>query len=85
MPTEQLRALEPLLSRYRVRCLGSGALALSQVATGYLSGAVDFRVKVWDLGAAYALCGASGVQVHFIGASPFPLKRFNPPRRFYGR
>ncbi len=82
MPAEHLRALEPLLSRYRVRCLGSGALALSQVATGYLSGAVDFRVKVWDLAAAYALCGASGVQVNFMGANPFPLRRFNPQMEF---
>lgn len=78
MPTEIQRALEPLLARYRVRCLGSGALTLAQVATGYLSGAVDFRVKVWDLAAACALCEATGMSVQFIGDSPFPLRKFNP-------
>ncbi|CAI8347519.1 MAG: Inositol-1-monophosphatase ImpA [Opitutia bacterium UBA7350] len=82
MPAKQLRLLEPLLSRYRVRCLGSGALTMAQVATGYLSGAIDFRVKVWDLAAAYALCGASEVRIQFTEASPFPLKRFNPQMEF---
>jgi myo-inositol-1(or 4)-monophosphatase len=82
MPPEMLRALEPLLARYRVRCLGSGALTLAQVATGYLSGAVDFRVKVWDIAAAYALCEATGLLVRFIGESPFPLIKFNPQSDF---
>lgn len=82
IPAVQLRCLEPLLSRYRVRCLGSGALALAHVATGYLSGAVDFRVKIWDLAAAFALCEASNVCVHFIESNPFPLKRFNPQMEY---
>jgi myo-inositol-1(or 4)-monophosphatase len=82
MPADTLRALEPLLTRYRVRCLGSGALTLAQVATGYLSGAVDFRVKVWDLAAAYALCEANGLSVVFINKNPFPLRRFNPKMDF---
>lgn len=82
IPSKQLRALEPMLSRYRVRCLGSGALTLAMVATGYLSGAVDFRVKVWDLAAAYALCAASGVHVEFPEVNPFPLRRFSPRMGF---
>lgn len=82
MPPKIQRALEPLLARYRVRCLGSGALTLAQVATGYLSGAVDFRVKVWDLAAAYALCEAVGLSVRFIGDSPLPLQKFNPQMDF---
>lgn len=78
MEAEPLRALEPLMSLYRVRCFGSAALTLAYVATGYLSGAVDYRVKVWDVAAAYAMCLAVDLEIKFIGKSPFPLKHFNP-------
>jgi myo-inositol-1(or 4)-monophosphatase len=74
----QLDKLYPLLAKYRVRCLGSGALTATYVATGYLTGAIDFRVKVWDIAAAYALCLGVGVNFEFLGASPFPLKTFHP-------
>lgn len=78
MPETALFALTPLLKEYRVRCLGSGALTLAHVATGYLSGAIDLRVKIWDIAAGYALCLASGVEMRFIEANPFPLKTFSP-------
>ncbi|MBT4758209.1 MAG: inositol monophosphatase, partial [Opitutae bacterium] len=58
---ELLDKLKPLLAKYRVRSLGSGALSAAYVATGYLTGVVDFRVKVWDIAAAYALCAGAGV------------------------
>ncbi|MGJ8651128.1 MAG: inositol monophosphatase family protein [Opitutaceae bacterium] len=82
MEAAQLRMLEPLLSKYRVRCLGSGALTAAYVATGYLTGVIDYRVKVWDIAAAYALCAAVGLEFTFFGERPFPLKRFHPQMDF---
>ena len=79
---ELLDKLKPLLAKYRVRCLGSGALSAAYVATGYLTGVVDFRVKVWDIAAAYALCAGAGVTFKFIEASPFPLRAFHPQMDF---
>ena len=79
---ELLDKLKPLLAKYRVRCLGSGALSAAYVATGYLTGVVDFRVKVWDIAAAYALCAGVGVAFKFLGASPFPLRAFHPQMDF---
>ena len=79
---ELLDKLKPLLAKYRVRCLGSGALSAAYVATGYLTGVVDFRVKVWDIAAAYALCAGAGVAFKFLEASPFPLRAFHPQTDF---
>jgi myo-inositol-1(or 4)-monophosphatase len=77
MEANVLRKLEPLLSKYRVRCLGSAALTLTSVATGYLTAAIDLKVKVWDIAAATALCQAVGLEVQFFDYSPFPLKEFH--------
>ena len=52
------------------------------MATGYLTGVVDFRVKVWDIAAAYALCDGAGVDFEFMEASPFPLRQFHPQMDF---
>lgn len=82
MDVELLDQLKPLLAKYRVRCLGSGALTAAYVATGYLTGVVDFRVKVWDIAAAYALCMGAEVEFDFLGESPFPLKHFHPQMDF---
>jgi myo-inositol-1(or 4)-monophosphatase len=79
---ELLDKLKPLLAKYRVRCLGSGALSAAYVATGYLTGVVDFRVKVWDIAAAYSLCAGAGVAFRFLEASPFPLRAFHPQTDF---
>ena len=79
---ELLDQLKPLLAKYRVRCLGSGALSAAYVATGYLTGVVDFRVKVWDIAAAYALCAGAGVAFKFLKPSPFPLRAFHPQMDF---
>lgn len=79
---ELLDRLKPLLAKYRVRCLGSGALSAAFVATGYLTGVVDFRVKIWDIAAAYALCAGAGVDFEFLQTSPLPLKRFHPQMDF---
>lgn len=78
MPADRLRQLAPLMEKYRVRSLGSAALTFAYVATGYLTGAVDFRVKVWDVAAAYALCRAAKLDFEFVGEIPFPMRRFHP-------
>jgi myo-inositol-1(or 4)-monophosphatase len=77
MEADVLRRLEPVLSQYRVRCLGSATLTLSYVATGYLTSALDMKVKVWDIAAAVALCQAVGLDVTFLNFQPFPLKTFH--------
>lgn len=82
MPASLQAKLAPLLERYRVRCLGSGAVTGAFVATGYLSGSIDYKVKVWDIAAAYALCLGVGLEWVFPEGSPFPLKRFHPQDDF---
>jgi len=77
MSESVLEQIQPLLSRYRVRCLGSATLTISYVATGYLSAAIDLKVKVWDIAAAYALCRAEGLDFVFLEHQPFPLKSFH--------
>ena len=77
MPEATLSALQPLLAKYRVRCLGSAALTTAYVATGYLTSAIDFKVKVWDVAASYALCKGVGLEFEFLEHQPFPLKSFH--------
>lgn len=78
MQLELQRKLAPLLAEYRVRSFGSAALSATYAATGYLTGAIDYRVKVWDIAAAYALCASVGLKWNFVGESPFPAKTFHP-------
>ena len=83
MSSIQLEKLAPLMAKYRVRCIGSGALMGAYVATGYLTGVIDYRVKVWDIAAAYALCESVGLKWTFAEISPFPLKQFHPQMDFF--
>lgn len=78
MEGELLDRLKPLMTQHRIRSIGSGALSATLVATGYLTGVIDCRVKVWDIAAAYALCAGAGVIFEFLDKSPFPLKDFHP-------
>lgn len=82
MSEEQFAPLLPLMAKYRARCLGSGALMATYVATGYLTAVVDYKVKVWDIAAAYALCAAVGVDWQFLGDSPWPLRTFHARMEF---
>jgi myo-inositol-1(or 4)-monophosphatase len=82
MDSELLDRLKPLMAQHRVRCIGSGALSAALVATGYLTGIVDNRVKVWDIAAAHAICLGAGMEFEFIGKSPFPLENFHPKMEF---
>ncbi len=66
-----------MLSKYRVRSMGSGTLIMVYAALGLLDGAIDYKVKVWDIAAACALIKATGRTVHFIDDNPFPMSEFH--------
>lgn len=74
----QLEGLGSILQQHRIRSFGSSALMFAHIATGYLSGAIDYRVKVWDIAAAFAICQGHSIAFRFIDSSPFPLKTFHP-------
>ena len=81
MSVNKIRSLHGLLSKYRVRCIGSAALTATYVATGYLTGVIDYKVKIWDIAAAYAICSSVGIIWKFCGDAPFPLRTFHPNMR----
>ncbi|MFP4282085.1 MAG: inositol monophosphatase family protein [Opitutales bacterium] len=72
-----LGQLAPMLGRYRMRSLGSGALNLAYTALGLLDGCIDHKVKVWDIAAGVALAGATGRCIEYVETSPFPLRKFH--------
>ncbi|WP_221030875.1 inositol monophosphatase family protein [Actomonas aquatica] len=76
---------EALVSRYKIRALGSSALHLAYVAAGLFDGVVDHNVKLWDIAAGIAMVRGAGGDVTFIANSPLPLRRFDleMPRTFY--
>jgi myo-inositol-1(or 4)-monophosphatase len=82
LPAERAGQLAPLLESYRIRSLGSAALQLAYVALGRLDGAIDERVRVWDIAAALCLLLATGREIHFPDGSPFPLETFDPRAPF---
>ena len=73
LPAGRVAQLETLLESCRVRSLGSAALHLAYVAMGRLDGALDERVRAWDIAAAAALVAASGREIRYLGKAPFPL------------
>jgi len=74
----RVRRLTPLLARRKVRSLGSSTLEGMYIALGLMEGAVDFRVKVWDIAAFFALFPETEVESHFLEAPAFPLPSFSP-------
>ncbi|MGH7995543.1 MAG: inositol monophosphatase family protein [Opitutaceae bacterium] len=66
-----------VLSRYKIRALGSATLHLAYVAAGLLDGAIDYNVKIWDLAAALALCRGGGADVRFLNGEQLPMTRFD--------
>lgn len=73
----QLGYLQPLLKTHRVRCLGSSALSTSYIANGLLDGVIDYRVKIWDIAAAYAIIMGAGARFQFFDSAIFPLTSFH--------
>lgn len=83
------KALVPMasgvLSRFKIRGLGSATLHLAYVAAGILDGCVDFNVKIWDLAAAIPLVRAAGGEVVFLSRQELPMQTFDlkMPRIIY--
>ena len=71
-------ALRPLLSKFKVRAIGSSVIMSTLSAKGYLFGIFDNRPKVWDLASGYAFAKAVGKPFNFIKNNPFPLESFHP-------
>jgi myo-inositol-1(or 4)-monophosphatase len=66
-----------ILTEYKLRGFGSGALHLTYAALGMIDACMDFTVKVWDIAAAAAIARETGAPLHFWSASPFPLQQFD--------
>ncbi len=78
-PVDKTHAAEGkrLIENFKIRGLGSSTLHLTYVAIGILDGVVDHNNRVWDIAAACALCAEAGVVIHYLTASPYPLKEFS--------
>lgn len=66
-----------ILTQYKLRGFGSGALHLTYAALGMIDACMDFTVKVWDIAAAAAIARETGAPMHFFSESPFPLLQFD--------
>ena len=77
MPQDKLQKLMSLVESRRLRSIGSGALNLLHAATGRIDGAIDCKVRIWDIAAGVAFAAATGRQIHFLEGSPFPLQEFS--------
>ena len=70
-----LEILHPFIQKCgKGRSLGSAALHICSVATGYFDGSLDFYTKLWDIAAAAVILQeAGGSMTHPSGAPLFPL------------
>ena len=70
-----LEILHPFIQRCgKARSLGSAALHICSVATGYFDGSFDLYTKLWDIAAAAVILQeAGGSMTHPSGAPLFPL------------
>jgi len=77
-PVEKVYATEGkrVIENFKIRGLGSSTLHLSYVATGLLDGVVEHNNRLWDIAAACALVEESGAAIHYLTASPYPMKEF---------
>ena len=78
IPSKSLEALTPALGVWRIRCPGSAAVGLANVATGRLDGCLEYRPKPWDCAAGYPICEGAGARFYFLGDPIFPLQSFSP-------
>ena len=79
IPIDDLNVLLDVLQEWRIRCPGSAAVGLANVATGRLDGCLEFRSKPWDCAAGYAICEGAGAQFFFFIREPaFPMTTFSP-------
>ena len=70
-----LEILHPFIQKCgKGRSLGSAALHICSVATGYFDGSFDLYTKLWDIAAAAVILQeAGGRMTHPSGAALFPL------------
>lgn len=66
-----------LVSRFKIRGLGSSTLHLAYVAAGLFDATVDHNVRVWDIAAAVPLVLGAGGEVHYFEGDIFPLRVFD--------
>jgi myo-inositol-1(or 4)-monophosphatase len=78
IPTDDLDTLRPKLMEWRIRCPGSAAIGLANVATGRLDGCLEFRPKPWDCAAGYPICVGAGASFDFVREACFPMTSFTP-------
>ena len=78
IPQKSLKSLTNSLAIWRIRCPGSAAVGLANVATGRLDGCLEYRSKPWDCAAGYPICEGSGATFHFLNEPVFPLRSFSP-------
>ena len=78
IPAQSLEALKQALGVWRIRCPGSAAVGLANVATGRLDGCLEYRAKPWDCAAGYPICEGAGATFHFLEKPVFPLQSFSP-------
>ena len=78
IPTTVLRKLSSALEIWRIRCPGSAAVGLANVATGRLDGCLEYRSKPWDCAAGYPICEGAGATFYFLEDPIFPLHSFSP-------
>ena len=78
IPSQSLKDLSGALGTWRIRCPGSAAVGLANVATGRLDGCLEYRSKPWDCAAGYPICEGSGATFHFLNEPVFPLRSFSP-------
>ncbi len=77
-PSADLDTLRPKLMEWRIRCPGSAAIGLANVATGRLDGCLEFRPKPWDCAAGYPICEGAGATFGFVREACFPMTSFTP-------
>ena len=77
IPIEKLNSLGDALQEWRIRCPGSAAMGLANVATGRLDGCLEFRSKPWDCAAGHAICEGAGARFYFLDTPVFPMREFS--------
>lgn len=77
IPTKELDNLREALQQWRIRCPGSAAVGLANVATSRLDGCLEYRAKPWDCAAGYPICEGAGASFHFLYEPAFPMKKFS--------
>jgi len=73
VPPDWVTRLSPWFASERVRNVGSLALHLAYTAGGIFDGCIAFKAGIWDVAAGIAMAREQGLQIGYLGLSPFPL------------